>query len=242
MIQRGLVLLLSLPFVCGPVAAQAQQAETIWRIGVLMPERPGALEALVDALREFKYVEGRNITLEPRRAASAEQMPKLAAELVHLKPHVIVAITGVAAVALKDATKTIPIVMASSGDAVRQGLVASLARPGGNVTGLTIASPDLAAKRLQILKETAPRAARIGVIGCRAKDPLSTQQWLEVQTAANQMRLHLVPILVGRAEELSQAFEVASREVDAVMVLDCSSLPSTMVSPSAARTTRRARR
>jgi putative ABC transport system substrate-binding protein len=230
MTQSGLALLFSLPFLCGPVAAQPQQAETLWRIGVLMPERPGALEALVEALREFKYVEGSNIILQPRRAASAEQMPKLAAELVHLKPHVIVAITGVAAVALKDATKTIPIVMASSGDAVRQGLVASLARPGGNVTGLTIASPDLAAKRLQILKETAPRAARIGVIGCRSTDPLSTQQWLEVQAAAHQMRLQLVPILVGRSEDLPRAFEVASLDrIDAVVVLDCSSLPSTMV-------------
>jgi putative ABC transport system substrate-binding protein len=230
MTQSGLALLLILPVLWGPVAAQAQQTDTVWRIGVLMPERPGALEALAEALREFKYVEGRNIILEPRRAVNAEQMPKLAAELVNLKPHIIVAITGVAAVALKDATKTIPIVMASSGDAVRQGLVASLARPGGNVTGLTIVSPDLTAKRLQILKETAPWATRIGVIGCRSTDPLTTQQWLEVQAAANQMRLHVVPILVGRPEELSQAFEVASREkIDAFMVLDCSSLPTAMV-------------
>ena len=209
MMQRRLALLLSLPFLWGPLAAQAQQAETVWRIGVLMPERPGALEALVEGLRELKYVEGRNIILEPRRAARADQMPALASELVRLKPHVIVAITGLAALALKDATKTIPIVMASSGDAVRQGLVASLARPGGNVTGLTFISPELAAKRLQILKETAPRAARIGVIGCHSTDPVSMQQWSEVRTAANQMRLPLVPILVRQPEELSQAIEGA---------------------------------
>jgi len=230
MTQIGLALFLSVPFLLGPVAADAQKAETIWRIGVLMPERPGALEALVEGLRELKYVEGRNIILEPRRAASADQMPALAAELVRLKPHVIVAITGGAALALKEATKTIPIVMASSGDAVRQGLVASLARPGGNVTGLTIISPDLAAKRLQILKETAPRAARIGVIGCRSTDPVSTQQWSEVQAAANQMSLHLVPILVGRPEELSRALEVGLQEkIEAIIVLDCSRLPSAMV-------------
>jgi putative ABC transport system substrate-binding protein len=120
--------------------------------------------------------------------------------------------------------------MASSGDAVRQGLVASLARPGGNVTGLTIVSPDLAAKRLQILKETAPRAARIGVIGCRTTDPVSTQQWSEIQAAANQMALHLVPILVRQPDELSRALEVALREkIGAIIVLDCSRLPSAMV-------------
>ena len=230
MTRSGLALVLSLPFLWGPLAAEAQQAETAWRIGVLMPERPGALEALVEGLRELKYIEGRNIIVEPRRAASADQMPALAAELVRLKPHVIVAITGGAALALKDATKTIPIVMASSGDAVRQGLVASLARPGGNVTGLTIVSPDLAAKRLQILKETAPRAARIGVIGCRSTDPVSTQQWSEVQAAANQMGLHLVPILVRQPDELSRALEVALREkIEAIIVLDCSRLPSAMV-------------
>ena len=230
MTQSGLALLLSIPFLWWPVAAQAQKADTVWRIGVLMPERPGALEALVEALREFKYVEGRNIILEPRRAARADQMPKLAAELVRLKPHVIVAITGGAALALKDATKSIPIVMAGSADAVRQGLVASLARPGGNVTGLTFISPDLAAKRLQILKETAPRAARIGVIGCRSTDAVSAQQWTEVQVAANQMGLHLVPILVREQEELPRAFEVALREkIEAIVVLDCSRLPSAMV-------------
>lgn len=230
MTQCGLAFLLSIPFLWGPGTARAQNAETVWRIGVLMPDRPGALEALVEALREFKYVEGRNIVLVPRRAARPDQMPKLATELVGLKPHVIVAITGAAALALKDATKSIPIVMASSGDAVRQGLVASLSRPGGNVTGLTIISPDLAAKRLQILKEAAPRAARIGVIGCRSTDAVSTQQWSEVQAAANQMGLHLVPILIREPEELRRALEVALREkIEAIIVLDCSRLPSALV-------------
>ncbi len=230
MMQSGLALLLSLLILGWPVAAQAQRTEAVWRIGVLMPERSGDLEALVERLRGLNYVEGRNIILEPRRAAGADQLPALATELVRLQPHVIVAITGAAALALKDATKTIPIVMTGSGDAVRQGLVASLARPGGNVTGLTLISPELAAKRLQILKEAAPRATRIGVIGCRATDPVSTQQWSEVEPAARQMGLQLVPILVRQPEELSQAFETALRErIEAILVLDCSRLPSALV-------------
>jgi putative tryptophan/tyrosine transport system substrate-binding protein len=230
MMHSGLALLLSVPLLWVPLAAHAQQTETVWRIGVLMPERPGELELLVEGLRELKYVEGRNIILEPRRAARADQLPALATELVRLQPHVIVAITGAAALALKDATKTIPIVMTGSGDAVRQGLVASLARPGGNVTGLTLISPELAAKRLQILKEAAPRAARIGVIGCRTTEPVSTQQWSEVEPAAKQMGLHLVPILVRQPEELSGAFEAALREkFEAILVLDCSRLPSALV-------------
>ena len=214
----------------GRLAAQAQQTDRAWRIGVLMPERPGALETLVAGLRELGYVEGRNITLETRLAASADQLPALAAELVRAKPDVIVAITGVAALALKDATKSIPIVMASSSDAVRQGLVANLPRPGGNVTGITLISPDLAAKRLQILKETVPRAARIGVIGCHTSDPVSTQQWSEVQAAANRMGLHLSPILVRQPEELPRTFETAFRErIEAILVLDCSRLQSALV-------------
>ncbi len=230
MMDSGLALLLSVPLLWAPFAARAQQTETVWRIGVLMPERPGELELLVERLRDLKYVEGRNIILEPRRAARADQLPALAAELVRLEPHVIVAITGASALALKDATKTIPIVMTGSGDAVRQGLVASLARPGSNVTGLTLISPELAAKRLQILKEAAPRAARIGVIGCRATEPVGTQQWSEVEPAAKQMGLHLVPILVRQPEELSGAFEAAMREkFEAILVLDCSLLPSALV-------------
>jgi putative ABC transport system substrate-binding protein len=224
MMRRGFTLVLGLAILGIPLATQAQPSGTMWRIGVLMFERPGALEALVEGLRELNYIEGRNIILEPRRAARAEELPRLASELARLDPHVIVAMSGTATRALKAATKTVPIVMASSGDAVRQGLVASLARPGGNVTGLTFISPELAAKRLQILKEAAPRAVRVAVIGCRSEDPVATAQWVEIQAAAPRMGLQLVPILVGPAD-LPRAFEGARRErIEAVLVLDCSSL------------------
>src|SRR5262245_48947544 len=168
-----------------------------------MAERPGALEALLDGLRELNYVEGRNFVLERRLVLRPEQMPELAAELVRLNPQVIVAVTGRAALALKAATTTIPIVIAASGDAVAQGLVASLARPGGNVTGLTNISPDVVSKRLQILKEVVPRAMRIGVLRCPG--PVGDHEWAEVQPAAQRLGLQLVPILFEQPEQIPGA-------------------------------------
>ena len=107
---------------------------------------------IVEGLREQGYVEGRNLALDVRRAADRDQFPRLAQELLRGKPQVIITVSGVAALAMKEATQTVPIVMTASGDAVGQGLVSSLARPGGNVTGLTVIATDLAAKRLQMLR------------------------------------------------------------------------------------------
>ena len=226
MINAGLALVVGLAILWAPAAVWARQAGTVWRIGVLMPERPGALEAVVEGLRDLNYVPGRNIILETRRASTADHFPKLAAELVRLNPHVIVAVSGGAARALKAATNTVPIVMASSGDAVADGLVASLARPGGNVTGLTFISPDLTAKRLQILTEAAPGSGRIGVIGCRSETAVMKAQRSEVQSAARHMGLQLISFMPATPEELSRAFDGAQREkMDAILVLDCPRLP-----------------
>ena len=161
--------------------------------------------------------------LDVRRAARGDQFPSLAIELVKLKPDVIITVTGTAALALRKATRTIPIVMATSGDAVRQGLVASLARPGGNVTGTTVISTDLAAKRLQILKETVPLAERIGVLGCpRDDEPVNRQQWIETQSAASKMSLRVVPIFIGKLDELPIALKNAmAQKIEAVLVFDC---------------------
>jgi ABC-type uncharacterized transport system substrate-binding protein len=122
---------------------------------------PSDVEALQDALRELGYTEGHTIAFALRLAEQPEQYAALAAELVGLKVDVTVARAGFMAMAAQHATRTIPIVMVISGDAVRQGLVASLARPGGNVTGLTAISPDLARKWLELLKEVAPALARV---------------------------------------------------------------------------------
>jgi putative ABC transport system substrate-binding protein len=157
MMPSRLAVMFGLALLSAPLVAQTQPAENIWRIGVLMAERPGALEALIDGLHELGYVEGRNLILIHRQFARSDQMPALARDLVSLGPHVIVAGHGRAVRALKAVTHTVPIVMANSGDAVAQGLIASLARPGGNVTGYTIMSPELAGKRLAILAEAVPR-------------------------------------------------------------------------------------
>ena len=210
----------------GARAAAAQHGGSPWRIGVLMPDREGALEAVVEGLRELNYVPGRNITLETRRATRRDDMAKLAAELVRLDPHVIIAVSGRAAEALKAATNTVPIVMASSGDAVREGLIANLARPGGNITGLTFISPELAGKRLQILKEAAPAATRIGVIGCGSSHPVTVAQWSEIESAGRHLGLRIVPAKVGSGDELPGAVETLRRaNVDAMLVLDCSWFP-----------------
>jgi len=205
--------------------AEAQQASTMWRIGLLMPERPGAMEALVEGLRELNYVEGRNFVLDRRVVTQREQMAERAVELVRANPHVIVAVTGRAALALKAATKTVPIVIAASGDAVAQGLVASLAKPGSNITGLTNISPELTAKRLQILKEAVPRVTRIGVLRCRGE--VADREWAEIQPAAKRLGLQLVPMPFRQEEEIPGALERAKRQgIDAGFVFDCSVLNS----------------
>jgi ABC-type uncharacterized transport system substrate-binding protein len=143
------------------VTAQAQQGKKIPRIGVLAAATPATAADLVEAfkqgLREHGYVEGQNVVLELRFGeGKAEKFPVLAAELVRLKVDVIVALTNPVIEAVRQATQTIPIVMPSASDPVGAGFVASLARPGGNITGLSGYSPELNGKRLELLKETFP--------------------------------------------------------------------------------------
>jgi putative tryptophan/tyrosine transport system substrate-binding protein len=153
--------------VAWPVAARAQRpAKAMPRVGVLLyTETDPNYSSFRRGLRELGYVENQNIVLEPRSAESdPERLPVLARELVAAKPDVIYVLGGDVAPFARAATSTIPIVMAVSNDPARSGLVASLARPGGNVTGVTFVSSDLAAKRLQFLYELAPRLARVAVL------------------------------------------------------------------------------
>jgi len=151
-----------------PLAAEAQQAAKIARIGYLSPNlaaAPHLREAFLQGLRDLGYVEGRNIVIEYRDAeGKPERLPALAAELVALKVDVIVAPNTVAALPAKQATRTIPIVFTVSVDPVSDQLVTSLARPGGNVTGLTALAPDLVGKRLELLKQVVPRVNRVAVL------------------------------------------------------------------------------
>ena len=225
----ALAILLMLASAWAPRAAQAQATGKMWQIGVLLPDsRQDALDALIEGLREQGYVERKNMDLHLRRFKSEEEMSRFALELVALKPDVIVSGNGRGARALKDATTSLPIVVGSAGDAVAQGLAKSLAHPGGNVTGSTSMSPDLTAKRLQLLGEVAPQAKRVGVLGCPL-DPngqTSRFEWSQAQPAAQTLGLQLVPVFIRQPAEFANEFEKALRQrIQAVLVLNCSILP-----------------
>lgn len=164
------ILALALSILAAPLAAEAQPPRKVPRVGYLLvpplAERPSTERlAFLQGLRELGYDEGQNIAIEYRSAAwNRELVPDLAAELVELKVDVIVAPGLQAALAAKEATRTIPIVSVALSDPVGSGLVASLARPGGNVTGTTMIAPELSGKRLQLLKEAVPRISRVAVL------------------------------------------------------------------------------
>jgi ABC-type uncharacterized transport system, periplasmic component len=146
-----------------PLAARAQTAGKVSRVGALGFGVPASPEEIAKqpfwvAMKELGWIEGQTMVVEQRYGKSGDQLDAAAAELVRLKVDIIVAFTGTQAGAARKATQTIPIVMTASGDAVRQGLVASLAQPGGNVTGLTAIAPELSRKRLELLRETVPIA------------------------------------------------------------------------------------
>ena len=200
-------ILLALPF-----PAQAQQAKKIPRIGILSPGFPGPsplLDAFRQGLRELGYVEGQNIVLEHRFGeGKLERLADLAAELVRLKVDVLLAINVAAARAAKDVTKTIPIVFTWVADPLE--LVASLAHPGGNVTGLTTMAWDLSGKRLELLKEALPGVSRVGVLWNSA-NPTATRVFKEFEEAGQLLRVRIHPMGVRDANELQKAFEVATK-------------------------------
>ena len=163
--------------------------------------------ALHAGLRELGWHEGKNLSVEYRFAhARNERLPELASELVRLKPEAIVADTTSAALAAKNATQSTPIVVASGGDTVATGLVASLARPGGNVTGLDQISPELGGKRLELLKELVPKLARVGVIW-NPRHRASSLNWKELQQPAQKLGLELVSFEAGAIADIESAFE-----------------------------------
>jgi putative tryptophan/tyrosine transport system substrate-binding protein len=180
--------------------AHGQQQKKAPRIGILIPNQPPVSPQLVKAfhqgLRELGYVEGRNIVIEYRFGeGESDRYPDLAAELVQLKVDTIVTASTPAIEAVKNATSTIPIVMAASADPVGSGLIASLDRPGGNITGLTMLSPDLSGKRLELLKETVPRISRVAVLW-NPTNTSSAASWRESQLAAHGLKMQLQSIEV----------------------------------------------
>ncbi len=227
--NAALALLLGpLAFGAASRAATAQQAGKVYRIGYLSaPSRASVekvLQSFLRALRDLGLVDGQNLIIEYRWAdGKVERLPDLAAELVRQKVDLIVAPAATAAMAAKKATSTIPIVMMFPADPVEQGLVASLSRPGGNVTGTTLATgTEIFAKQLQLLKDAIPRASRVAVLTNRA-DASFEVQVKEVEKAARALGIHLQMVEASSPEEFDSSFAAMARERAEALLLGGSS-------------------
>ena len=217
----GLILLLAI-FGWGGFA-DAQQAKKVYRIGYLGSSAASS-SALIDAfrqgLRERGYVEGKNIVVEARwTEGKTETIPDLTAELVRLNVDMIVTSITLAVQAARKLTATIPIIVVGIGDPVGTGLVASLARPGGNVTGLSSLAPELSGKRVDLLKEAFPKVSRVGVFW----NPASTSNalgWKETEAAARPAAIQLKSLEVKSPDDFERAFGIAAKErVNALIVI-----------------------
>ena len=195
-----------------PLAVEGQPAGKVWRIGFISVTDVKGDEALFQRLRELGYEEGKNLVAERRYSEGrAERFPEFAAELVRLKVDIIVVITTPAALAVKNTTNTIPTVFPTAIDPVGAGVIASLARPGGNITGLTIQSPDLVAKRLQFLKEAIPHLSRVAVLW-NAANPANARTWRAAQDAGRALGLKLLSQEVRGSTDFERVFAGMARE------------------------------
>jgi len=219
-LQRiGLAVVLVVGLTLAPLrTAAAQPAGKVPRVAYLTPwsdSDPGrqrGLEAFRQGLRELGYVEGQNIAIESRSAEGKDdRLPALAADLVRSKVDVIVAASGAATRAVQQTTRTIPIVMSLVSDPVGSGLVASLARPGGNVTGLTIMAPDLMAKQLELLKEVVPKVTRVALLQ-NPDNPASAAQLREAEAAARALRIQPETLEARNPQEIEGAFAAMIRK------------------------------
>ena len=198
-----------------PHLAEAQQPPKVPRIGLLSPLSPSThslqLEAFRNGLRDLGYSEGKNIMIDYRFAeGKGDRLPELAVELARLKVDVMVVASVGATVAAKKASSTMPIVVAAAGDLVGTGLVASLARPGGNVTGSTSMGTDLSGKRLELIKEIAPRAYRIAVLWSPSKT--DADQVKETEVVARALGLTIQSVQVKIPGEIEAGFTAMARE------------------------------
>jgi putative tryptophan/tyrosine transport system substrate-binding protein len=204
--------------------AQAQQATKVPRIGLLMGTSASAISARIEAfrqgLRELGYVEGKNIVIELRSTeGKLDRLPDRAVELVRLKVDVILTTGPNSTRAAKEATSTIPIVMAFDNDPVGNGFVTSLARPGGTITGLSTLAPEISGKRLELLKEIVPKLSRVAVLG-RSIQPGNAQDLREVELAAGALGVKLQYVDVLSPKDISTAFQAARKgRADAILAL-----------------------
>ena len=206
-----------------PLAAQAQQPGKVYRIGMLERTSPATnaanFEAFRRGLRELGYVEGKNLVIEYRSADGRdERFAGLATELVRLNVDLILTRGTPAALAAKNATGTIPVVITGLADPVGQGIVASLARPGGNITGVSAIVTELYAKRVELLRELLPRASRISAL-FNVSNPSLPPAWKEIETAARSLGMQPQLLDVRKPEDLGPAFDGAvRRRTDALVV------------------------
>src|SRR5437870_298801 len=204
----GLTVVLTLGLILAPLAAEAQLAGKVPRVGILAggsaAEAPNT--SFFDRMRELGYIEGRTVAYERRFAdGRIDDLPTLAAQLMTTKPDVIFAPITPAALAARKATQTIPIVFAVSADPVGAGLVASLRQPGGNVTGLMSMNTELAAKRMELLKEVAPRTSRVAVFSNPDNVP-DRQQLNALNRVAADLGIVIIPIAIRGPDDLTRAF------------------------------------
>jgi len=206
--------------IAGTMSASGQQRPKLYRVGILssdVAQDPRVAEIL-DGLRALGYTEGQNLVVDFRWAdGDLERLPALAAELISNNVDVIVTL-GAAVWAAKRQTTTVPIVVAFSGDLLNVGVVSDLARPGGNITGLSLMSPDLAAKRLELLKEAFPRIARVAIL--YDPDEVATvPEKRETETAARKLGVTVQPLESRHSDDLERVFAAATRErADAFIV------------------------
>ena len=214
--RRTFIGTLAVFLLAAPLAAEAQPPAKAPRIGFLATHSPAVtanhLEAFRQGLRALGYVEGRNIAIEYRWAEGrAERFPDFAVELVGLKVDVIVATSSPLALAAKNATRTIPSVFATAADPVGSGLVASIAHPGGNVTGLSLLAPEIVAKQLDLLKEAVPKASRVAVLSNPA-NPYTAVLVKETEAAARSLGVRVQLLEVRGADALDSAFAAVTKE------------------------------
>ena len=231
----GLMLTLALGFLVAPLCSNAQQPGKVYRIGFLSalfpPSEPDWQQQspFLQGMRELGWIEGQNMVIERRWAERQfERLPALATELVQLKVDLIVAAASLEIAAAKKATTTIPVVMLTPFDAVETGLVASLAHPGANVTGMTSMTLDFDPKRLELLKETVPGSSRIAVLWCKAgpgSDFLvgaGRRTWEGLQVTARTLDVHLHRLEAGEPDDYEGAFAAASSaRAEAMVVEQC---------------------
>jgi putative ABC transport system substrate-binding protein len=220
--RRDFIILLGGAAAAWPLAARAQQNK-VWRIGMLdtAPRELNVanMNAFLQSLRDLGYIEGQNLTIDYRTATgSSEPLPGLVSELLRLKVDVIVLRGTPEAIAVKNATSTVPVVMTAIADPVGSGIVAGLAHPGGNFTGMISFAFELGAKRVEMLREMIPTAKLLAAIR-DGGNPVVAEEWEQIRNAARALGVEALNFEVRNAEDVSRAFdEAARRRVDAIHV------------------------